>query len=401
MARSGITRLQNTQGESDRKHVCITFGRSFLTLDLARLLAAAGHKVTIVDSIPLAVTRFSNATYDFYKTPSPKFQPREYCLELARICREQKIDVVIPIHEETDIISMMTDVFPPECTLFLSDFVIENGLHNKYDFQQLLADRNIPTLRFAELRSPEDVAALDFTTPFALKQCYSRGSQKVMKVYPGDPLTGLEFDPTNPWLAQEWLKGDKYCTYSVCHEGKVYAHATYPVRYAIDHNSCLTFESVEHQGILDWVTDFIADIGFTGQVGFDFIENEERGLFTIECNPRATSGIMMFSPQDRVDRAFFGENDEIIFPDPYKRKMIGPGMLIYGWRKSARPPGVSLRQYVRDYWETDDVITSFTDMRPAFMVPFAYANILRDCAKYHVGLAEGFMHDHEWDGVRI
>ncbi|ACY23519.1 hypothetical protein Gbro_4378 [Gordonia bronchialis DSM 43247] len=38
---------------------------------------------------------------------------------------------------------------------------------------------------------------------------------------------------------------------------------------------------------------------------------------------------------------------------------------------------------------------------PAVMLPIAYAGILRSCVRYKVGLAEGFMHDHEWDGHRL
>lgn len=387
-------------GATTRKRVLITFGRSFLTLNLARLMAAAGYRVTVVDSIPIGVSRMSNATSSFHKVPSPKFQPRAYCHALAKIVVEEQIDMVIPIHEETDILSMMADIFPPECTLFLSDFELENSLHNKVEFQELLAAKGIPTLKFARVANADDAAALDFTTPFALKECYSRGSQKVHKILPGDSLSWLEFDPLNPWIAQEWLSGKNYCTYSVCHEGTVYAHATYPVDYAIDGSSCLNFRPVDHPGITEWVTEFIADIKFTGQIGFDFIDHPDRGLFTIECNPRATSGIMMFSDSDRVDRAFFAENDGVITPAPEVNRMIGLGMLLYGWRKKSRGDR-SLRDFVREFRSASDVIKHKGDEKPFIFLPLAYAGILRSSYRYRVGLAEGFMHDHEWDGLRI
>lgn len=382
------------------KHVLITFGRSFLTLNLARLMAAGGHRVTVVDSVAIGVSRFSNAVSDFHLVPPPKFQPQEYCRELARIVQAEAVDMVIPIHEETDILSMMRGLFPPECDLFLSDFELENRLHNKYEFCVDLAARGIPTLKFARLDGPQDVPALDFDGPFAVKRSYSRGSQKVHKVYPGDPMTWLDHADGNPWLAQQWMTGDKYCTYSVCHEGKVYAHATYPVGYAIGGSSCLRFESVQHPKIVDWVTQYVAEIGFTGQIGFDFIENPEQGLFCIECNPRATSGIMMFRPDNRVDRAFFAENDEVIVPDADVDRMIGIGMLLYGWRRDARQDN-TIRDFVRDFRASDDVIVERGDDKPAVMLPLAYAGILRSCLKYRVGLAEGFMHDHEWDGHPI
>ncbi|MBY4573093.1 ATP-grasp domain-containing protein [Gordonia paraffinivorans] len=387
-----------------RAHVLITFARSFLSLELARLMAAGGHRVTVVDSIPIAVSRYSNAVDEFHRVPPPKFEPLEYCQALAKIVADNDIDMVIPVHEETDIIAMLAELFPPECRLFLSDFDLENRLHHKYEFQKLLVELGIPTRKFARVAGPEDAAGLDFDKPFALKRCYSRGSQKVHKVQPGDPLTWLEHDELNPWVAQEWVSGDKYCTYSVCHEGRVYAHATYPVDYAIDGSSCLNFRAVEHPRIQAWVADLVERVGFTGQIGFDFIEDgPDKDLFCIECNPRATSGIMMFSPGDGVDRAFLGTSDpdvEVITPSPDVEKMIGIGMLLYGWRAPSRR-GRSMAQFARDFRRSADVITRSGDQKPAIMLPLAYASILRSCAKYRVGLAEGFMHDHEWDGLRI
>lgn len=382
------------------KNVLITFGRSFLTLDLARLMNAGGHNVYIADSVPFPITRFSNSVQKVFRVPRPKFEPQAYAAEIARLVRAESIDIVIPVHEETDILAMARDLFPPECRLLLSEFETEHRLHNKFEYQVLLDTLGLPTLKYAQVRSAAEFAALDFDKPFALKQVYSRGSQQVYKVDPGQMPEGLQFDPDNPWLAQEWLKGDKYCTYSVCHEGRIYAHAIYPVRYAINGQSCLTFEPVEHSGITDWVTKRVKETNFTGQIGFDFIEDSERGLFTIECNPRATSGILMFEPHNRVDLAFFGENDDVITPDAGARKMIGPGMLLYGWRKSSLE-GNTLRGFVRDFRQTDEIITRRDDIGPLLGIPFALGNIVQNSMRYRVGLAEGFMHDHEWDGQPI
>ena len=187
----------------------------------------------------------------------------------------------------------------------------------------------------------------------------------------------------------------------MCHEGRIRAHATYPVDYAIDGSSCLNFTSARHDGIFTWVKDFVADIGVTGQIGFDFIEDAD-GLFCIECNPRATSGIMMFAPGDGIDRAFLDLDPDgpVIEPAADVNEMIGLGMLLYGWRRESRRDR-TIRQFFRDFRGSDDVITCQGDQMPAVMLPIAYAGILRSCVRYKVGLAEGFMHDHEWDGHRL
>ncbi|MFM9377087.1 ATP-grasp domain-containing protein [Gordonia sp. VNK21] len=386
--------------EDKRMHILVTFGRSFLTLNLARLLHAAGHRVSVADCVPIAVSRYSKAVSGFHRVVPPRYEPQEYCRQIAAIVESEGIDMVIPIHEETDILAMMAGLFPPSVDLFLSDFEIEDMLHNKLLFQRKLVELGVPALKFTSISGPQDIPKLDFDTPFAVKQAYSRGSQQIYKAYPGDTLDQLTFDPTNPWIAQEWMEGDRYCTYSVCRDGKVYAHATYPVSYAIDGKSCLTFTHVDHPGIQEWVEHVVGAIGFTGHVGFDFIENPVHGLRTIECNPRGTSGIMLFTPENRVDRAFLGTNTEIITPPTDRTRMIGIGMALYGWRKNALPDN-TLRGFWRDFRAADDVIAEKGDQRPAAMLVPAYSNILRNCVKYKVNLAQGFMHDHEWDGHQI
>ncbi|AFM15192.1 ATP-grasp domain protein [Mycolicibacterium chubuense NBB4] len=384
-----------------RKKVLITFGRSFLALHLARLMGAAGHEVLISDSVHFPITRFSASVTKTFRTPRPRYEPVEWTHALADIVRDEGVDLVVTIHEGTEIlantIEKYPDLFPDSCTLFFSGFDVEARLENKYEFQSALARLGIPTLDFALVRSQKDLEAVDFDT-FALKRVYSRGSQEVYKVRPGEFPSGLMFDPNNPWIAQEWAEGTNYCSYSVCHDGEVKAHAVYPVRYAIEGTSCLTFESVEHEGIDAWVRECVKAFNFTGQLGFDFVEVPDRGLFTVECNPRSTSGVLLFDPETNVDRAFFGVNDDVIAPQPGASKVLGPGMLMYGWRKSARKDK-TLLQYLRDYRRTDGVISSRRDLGPSLALPLAMGNILAEATRYRVNIPEAFMHDHEWDGA--
>jgi hypothetical protein len=311
------------------------------------------------------------------------------------------VDLIVPVHEGTEIlantIKRYPDPFPDGCKLFFSNFDIEARLENKYKFQCALKTLGIPTLDFALVRSQEELEALNFDRTFALKRVYSRGSQDVYKVRPGELPRGLSFEAENPWMAQEWADGTNYCSYSVCHNGQVKAHALYPVRYAIEGTSCLMFESVQHEGIAAWVRDCVKAFNFTGQMGLDFIEVPGRGLFSVECNPRATSGILLFDPETRVDRAFFGVNEEVIAPEPGVSKMLGPGMLMYGWRKSSRKDN-TFRGFLHDYRRTDGVVFTRRDVGPSLALPLVAANILAEAARYRVNIPDAFMHDHDWDG---
>ena len=56
------------------------------------------------------------------------------------------------------------------------------------------------------------------------------------------------------------------------------------------------------------------DPGFTGQLSFDFVDNDG-DLFAIECNPRPTNGIILLGA-DEFSRALIGEGDEVVVVEP-------------------------------------------------------------------------------------
>ncbi len=381
------------------KKILITYGRSFLALELARQLHAAGHTVYVADSIRFHVARFSNAISKSYKVPSPRYHPEAYLEKLIAIVKQEKIDFLLPIYEETSLLSQAHDRIPEFCQLFCPPFELFDDLHHKWRFQCKLKELGIETLRAALVQSPHEISQLDFTTPFALKPCYSRASQKVKKVYPQQAVDNLSIEPYNPWIAQEWMEGDKFCTYTICHEGKIYAHSTYPVNYAIDGNSCLIFESITHPGIYAWIEHFVKSINYTGQIAFDFIESAQKKLYAIECNPRATSGLLLFnfSPETRLDRALFKKNASPLLPEPHARQQIATGMLLYGWKKSAIPNN-NIFRFLKNFCSTKDVILRSTDLKPFLFQPLIFASIWKNSRKQKLSIPDYFTHDHDWNG---
>lgn len=385
---------------STPKTVLITFGRSFLALEAARQWNAAGHRVIVADSISMTISRFSNAVDKYYHIPSPRFEQTAYVESLSDIIIKEKVDILFPIYEEISYIVKAKDLLPKSCTVFAPDFDLFNCMQNKWLFQQKLASLGFPTLKSVLVNSEADLAGHPFSTPFALKPCYSRASQKVMKVEHDAVPPQITFEPHNPWLAQQWATGNKYCTYSVCHNGKVTASSAYPVNYAIDGNSCLTFEAIEHQGILDWISRFVKAVNYTGQIAFDFIEEENGTLYAIECNPRATSGLLLFSLNQGLCSAFLNRNDSLIVPDKSSRRQIAPGMLLYGWRKEAKQNN-RFFDFLKHFFSTKDVIYRTRDLKPFLMEPFVFAKIWLNSRKLNLSIPNYFTYDHDWNGEPI
>jgi predicted ATP-grasp superfamily ATP-dependent carboligase len=383
--------------QTKAKRILLTAGRSNITLDLARKLHHAGHQVYVTDTTKLHICYFSKAVCKTFLVPIPRFEPGEYVEKLIEIVTQEKIDLLIPIYEEIMYISKAIHLFPDTCKVFCSSFDVLNHLHNKWLFYKTLCSLQIETPRTYLIQSQEDLEKIDLSVPYALKASYSRASLSLIKLAPGRELPSVNVDKSNPWIAQEWIDGNRYCSYSICQDGQVLAHALYPVRFALDGNSCITFKSMNHPGIFEWITNLVKQLQFTGQIAFDFIENKDQQLYAIECNPRATSGIHLFSLFDRMEKAFFEHIPSTIFPEDNRNVQIATGMCLYGWKRSSYPNNTLLK-FLKELFSTPDVVFDRGDLKPFLSQPLVFSGIWKNSLKYGISIPAAFTFDHEWNG---
>lgn len=381
---------------NDKKRFLLIGGRSTSTLDLARQLHYAGHDVLTTDTLTWSTSSFSNAVVKSFKTPSPRFATEAFIDRLIDIVQTEKIDLVIPTYEEILYLAQYRNRFPDPSKLFTTSLEEIHQLHNKWLFYQRQKKHGIPAPKAQLVESLSDLNKLNFSGRYVLKACYSRASQSLYIVEPKKSPPRISIKPHNPWIAQEWLEGKRYCTYSICQQGKVCAHAVYPVQFAIDSNSCINFTAVDHPGILKWVQNFAALENFTGQFGFDFFEMADGTLYAIECNPRATNGLLLFRPEDRIDRAFLNKTDKLITPPPGTSKQIAFGMLLYGWQDAYKNKKV--RDYISTLFGTQDVVLSLRDIKPFFSQPLIFASYMYQSKKAGLSLPAWFTNDFNWDG---
>lgn len=379
-----------------KKKVLLTGARSYITLDLARQLEASGCEIHVAETNPIHVCRYSNAVTGSYTIPSPRFNHQGFIEELVKIIEANGIDMLIPTCEEIFYIASSLDKFPSSCQVFTEPFSKLEPLHNKLKFVQLLASLGFASPKTEVLLHKEDLAKISFKHPYILKACYCRASQQVHVVIPPNQPPNIPIEPHNPWIAQELLSGQKFCSYSIFHKGELKALSVYPVEYAIEGNSCLTFIYTHHQEIIDWITKIGKAINFTGQIGFDFIQKSDGTLYAIECNPRGTSGAHLFNAKNDLASAFFNTNKEVIFPTAKTRKQIAAGMLMYGWRKQPHFK-VTWKNFISTFFSSFDVIFSPQDPFPTLLSPrisFMYWQMSKMLGK---PLPAMFTHDIEWN----
>lgn len=376
------------------KNILLSTARSYITLDLARKLKRAGHYVVVADTTSSDVTNFSNSIDKHLIYPSPRFHPEEFINSLIEIIQKERIDFYIPIWEEIYVVAKYKDKIP--CAVFCTSFDSIIELHSKWHYMEKLKALQIPAPQTYLIKNKEDLDCLPRDRTFAIKASYSRASQNLYKLSPSDPLPPLVFDPLNPWIAQEWIEGAKHCTYSLCREGKVLAHATYPVGYSIDNNSCLVFTAVNHPAIEEWVSRFAKLVNWTGHLSFDFIQASDGTLYTIECNPRATSGLHLFPPEERIDQALLGTSTELIKPPVGYSQQIVMGMLLFGWR-SLKTWG-EWKDFFYTFFHTQDIVFRWNDPKPFLSMPWVMLNYLAWMRKYHISLIQAYTYDIDWNG---
>lgn len=378
------------------KKFLLTAARSTSTIDLARQLSLSGHQVYCADTTPWHICRLSNKVKKNFVIPKPRFETEDFLEELVRIVKEEGVDYLIPTYEEILYLSKALDRFPLSCKILCDDFNKLHHLHNKWLFYLKQKAFNIDVPKTLLIRSRKELASIPLDIPFVLKASYSRASQNLIKVDAETSYQNLIIESHNPWIAQEWLEGKKYCTYSVCYEGRVVAHSVYPVDFAIDGNSCINFQSIEHPKIFEWITTFVKLDAFTGQIGFDFIELQDGRLLAIECNPRATNGLILFTPEDRLDKALMNQTEEVILPKKGYRKQILMGMLMYGWKGIFKEK--KILRYFKTIFRDKDVVLNPQDLKPFLFMPFLFIIYLFQKIKLHLTIPAMFLFDFNWNG---
>ena len=369
----------------------LTGARSLFTLDLARRFHEKGYKVFAAETTLHHICRYSNAFENHFIVPSPRFKSEGFINGLVDICKREQIDLVIPTFEEIFCLSKGLDRFPKSCKILCASYETLDQLHNKWHFNKKLETLGVHAPKSYLIHTQKELDAIPFNVPYILKPSYSRAALCIQKVTSKIPPK-VKIDPHNPLVAQEWINGEKYCSYSIAHEGKLSAHNVYPVEFSIDGNACLNFEAISHPNIQEWVQKFVEKENFNGQIAFDFIETSSGELHAIECNPRGTSGINLFQEKDNFPSAFFNTQEKLVTPTLGYSKKLAWGMLLYGWKSG------QLIKFAKKFIMLEDVIFSKKDLKPFFHQPLLFSVYLVKSLKLRARLPAMFTFDIDWNG---
>ena len=396
-------------GRLMKTNILLTSGRAPATLELARRFHKSGYRVYVADSVSYSVSRFSQAVAKHIMLPSPRVNDDLYLDALSKIVRRYGIDLLVPTCEELFYIARKLHSLDFPCQILVDKFDKLDRLHDKYRFMELAESCGFRTPHTRKAETREELAQIlsgwEKRGAVVIKPVYSRFGAHVAVL--SDRRSDIPFARIEnpPWVVQQYVDGDQYCTYSVCHDGKILAHVTYTTPYTLApypsyrgvyRGPGVYFISARDEEIEQWVQRFVTLTQFTGQIAFDFVRQRDGALFPIECNPRLTSGIHLFPNEATLCRAFTSAHHQTITVPAGTRRMVAHGVWLLSlshlrsWR--------DLCTFVTDWLGARDVIFSWHDPLPFFHGFWITFYLGLKSWKRRTYFADTVTHDISWNG---
>lgn len=352
-------------------------------------LANHGCTVYAVDSVPFALGFYTKWVEKYEVIPAAKQETTKFIHRLIDLIQRYEIDLLIPTCEEIFYIAQYKEELEAYTSVFCESIARLAGLHHKYQFIELAKSFG---LQVPATNLCTDKRLLKDVDNKIAKPVFSRFSTNVVKL-DNQNIDKLHINTKNPWVIQDYIEGTEFCSYSIVKEGELLAHAVYESKFHAGDGATIQFQSVYHEAINSWVTSFVKNFKFSGQIAFDFRVNPSGEVFAIECNPRLTSGIHLFRNRSLV-QAFFGQGDKILKPQEEPMKMTLP-ILLY-LLPNIRKNGVT--STLQTLFQGKDIVWDKEDRKPFWKQVFSYYQFWRLARKHKISTMEATTYDISWDG---
>jgi hypothetical protein len=380
--------------------VLILGGRAPVALDHVRRFAAQGWSVYVGDSAPARLSSWSRSVAKAVALPPPRGDTLPaFAATLNAVIERERIDLLVPTCEEVFFVSRVRGRLPETCNVFAAPFEMLRELHSKWTFLAHARDCGVEVPDSALV---QDIAsARDWARGrgVVLKPEFSRFGVYV-RLYPhGIPPDAPPLAQMGRWVVQAFHKGTEICSYSIAVKGRLCAHIAYRPSYRLAGSSSYYFDAVTAPRIESFVERFVARLGFTGQISFDWIDSEDGTLAVLECNPRAISGLHLFGRHDPLPAAMMGEVDtRIVLENPMPRMLAGV-MLAVGLPSAIRRSTV--KQWHYDWSRATDVLVVPGDKRPLLGAVADIGAFVGIALRSRCSLRAASTRDIEWDGEAL
>lgn len=387
-----------------RKTVLVTGVGMAKGLRIARAFYQAGHRVIGADFEPYSIPvsgRFSRALANFYRLSSPEAHngPARYIRDLVYIAEKEEVDLWVSC---SGVASAVEDGQAMElldrrtnCKSIQFDVKTTGILHEKDSFIKFTeslglvgSDMQPPPQKIPadEVKQPvpETHQVVSRSAVHRVLNAANDGKKKyIMKTIGVDDasranaravlpkrtlsqtynhVSRLSISQSSPWVLQQFIRGEEYCTHSIVVDGRIKIFVACPSSELLMHYQALPQDAGLSRAMLHFTEQFARKAGpnFTGHLSFDFMVEEkvtegsvQKNLYPIECNPRAHSAVVLFS----------GTKGSVDMVDAYMTALDMPRNGVNGNTElssaghDTRPIAVPHTTTTGYYWVGHDIVT--------------------------------------------
>ncbi|KAI1269454.1 hypothetical protein F5Y18DRAFT_98882 [Xylariaceae sp. FL1019] len=319
---------------SPRQTVLVTGVGMAKGLTLARAFYSSGHRVIGADAedgISPCAGRFSRSLSVFYKLRRPlsSEDPKIYVDRLVRIVKAEKVDLWVSCSAVTsaldDARAKAAIEEQTKCKCIQFDVPTTSMLDEKYEFMRACQQRSLPVPETHFVASQNDVSRILSASMTArsdrryiLKPVgvddVNRGNMTLLPLPSQqqtlDHISRLPITHSKPWILQQFIAGNEYCTHALVVRGEVRCFVACPSAEMLMHYKPLSPDSWLWKAMLQFTVDFVDRSlhcrQMTGHLSFDFIA-EHGEIYAIECNPRAHTAVVLFGGQSNESQKMVQE----------------------------------------------------------------------------------------------
>lgn len=378
--------------------ILITGGRAPATLHLVRLLKAQNNTILLAESRKSALSKASNCVSRFYLTPSPRQTPEDFTDALMTIIKKHHVTVLIPTCEETFYVAQYKEALSKYCIVYTMGIDLLNQLHNKSTAPVLLDHLKIKGLHLPItcILPKEKSYLLQYighnpASHYILKPAYSRFGNNVQLLNHQQLLTiDLSLYQKETYILQEFIEGQEICITTECFKGKLQSYAAYLTSITASRTN-LFFKHYDNLHIQKKVARIAESLDYTGFLSFDAILSSDNKFYLIECNPRLTSGIHLFSVSDIIETSctLASTNSSPSTPNLQRQMSLKLALISSLYSHPLRR--------VKALLTTKDIIFDSKDLKPSLYQFWSYAILVYDALKNHMPIVDIMTYDIEFN----
>ena len=279
--------------------VIITYARVRSALVATQSLGKRGIKVVTADSIYPATSFFSKYSTSYFVYPSYKLRPELFINSLKHHVEKNNIEVLMPIYEETFVISKYKNRFPSSVNIPVADYeTLTKANNNRYlmNFAGEIGVKIPQTWTIDDINELRQVAK-KVELPAVIKLVEGVGSKGLRFAHSEDELIAkyieviqkFHLKPFEYPLIQEYIPGDSYGVSLIFNYGEPRAICIYKnIRtYPIYGGPSTARISIKHDKMGRNAIILLRELNYHGVAEVEFrIDDRTKEPVLMEINPR-------------------------------------------------------------------------------------------------------------------